>query len=95
MPCIDAVFMYSVLVVAADSWWRIPLNVCVCAVWSYPFQVLLQIDASSGFEMETFEFQNIRQLMASQGVGCPTHFSIQDPKCPQEDQKGSEAAFLE
>ena len=59
MPCVDAVFMYSVLVVAADSWWRLPLN--ACAVWSYPFQVLLQIVASSGFKMKTFEFQNILQ----------------------------------
>ena len=59
MPCVDAVFMYSMLVVDGDSWWSIPLK--VCAVWSYPFQVLLQIDASSGFEMETFEFQNILQ----------------------------------
>ena len=47
---------------------------CVCAVWSYPFQVLLQIDASSRFEMEIFS-----KLMASQSVGCLTHFSIQEP----------------
>ena len=31
----------------------------MCAVWSYLFQVLLQIVASYGFEIETFEFQNI------------------------------------
>ena len=61
MPCVGAVFMYSMLVVAGDSWWSIPLNVHMCAVWSYPFQVLLQIDASSRFEMETFEFHNILQ----------------------------------
>ena len=34
---------------------------CMCAVWSYPVQVLFQIDANSGFEMETFEFQTILQ----------------------------------
>ena len=39
MPCVDTVFMYSMLVVASDSWWSIPLNVRMCAVWSYPFQV--------------------------------------------------------
>ena len=34
MPCVDAVFMYSMLVVAGDSWWSIPLNVhnYVCCV---------------------------------------------------------------
>ena len=60
MPCVGAVFMYSMLVVAGDSWWRIPLNVCVLCGHT-PLQVLLQIDASSRFEMETFEFHNILQ----------------------------------
>ena len=32
MPCVDAVFMYRMLVVAGDSWWSIPLNVHVCCV---------------------------------------------------------------
>ena len=51
----------------------------MCAVWSYPFQVLLQIDACSGFEMETFEFQNILQTDGfPQSVECLTHFSIQN-----------------
>ena len=95
MPCVDAVFMYSMLVVAGDSWWSIPLNVRMCAVWSYPFQVLLQIDASCGFEIETLSFRIFSKLMTSRIVRCLTHFSIQEPKCPQEDEKGSEAAFLD
>ena len=60
MPCVDAVFMYSMLVVAGDSWWSIPLNVCVLCGHTL-LQVILQIDASSRFEMETFEFHNILQ----------------------------------
>ena len=60
MPCVDAVFMYRMLAVVGDSWWRIPLNVCVLCGHT-PFPVLLQIDASSRFEMETFEFHNVLQ----------------------------------
>ena len=58
--CVDAVFMYSMLVVAADSWWRLPLKVCVLCGHTH-FRFSFQIDASSGFEMKTFEFQNIVQ----------------------------------
>ena len=48
----------------------------MCAVWSYPFQVLLQIDASSGFEMETFEFQNILQTDDFPKVLGVSHISV-------------------
>ena len=30
MPCVDDVFMYSMLVVAGDSWWSMPLYVQLC-----------------------------------------------------------------
>ena len=49
---------------------------CVCVVWSYPFQVLLQIDASSAFEMETFEFQNIHQTDGFPKVLGVSHISV-------------------
>ena len=49
---------------------------CMYAVWSYPFQVLLQIDASSTFEMETFEFQNILQTDDFPKVLGVSHISI-------------------
>ena len=49
---------------------------CVCAVWSYPFQVLLQIDASSGFEMETFMFHNILQTAWLPKVLGVSHISV-------------------
>ena len=32
MPCVDAVFMYSVLVVAGVSWWSMPLYVQLCVL---------------------------------------------------------------
>ena len=61
MPCIDAVFMYSMLVVAADSGGYLSMYSYVCCVVipisGYPSN----IDASSAFEIETFQFHNILQ----------------------------------
>ena len=48
----------------------------MCAVLSYPFQVLLQIDASSEFEMETFEFQNILQTDGFPKCWVSQHISV-------------------
>ena len=45
MPCVDAVFMYSMLVVAGDSWWSIPLNVCVlCGHIHFRFELMPVLD---------------------------------------------------
>ena len=50
---------------------------CVHAVWLCPFQVLLLIDASFGFEMETFEFLNIIQAHGFPKVtGVLTHCDV-------------------
>ena len=88
MPCVDAVSMYSMLVVAGDSWWSIPLNVHMCAVWSSPFQVLLQIDASSRFEMETFEFHNILQTDDFPKCWVSHTFQYSRTKMPSRRSKG-------
>ena len=46
-------------------------------VWLFPFQVLLLIDASFGFEMETFEFLNILQAHGFPKVmGVLTHLDM-------------------
>ena len=94
MPCVDAVFMYSMLVVAGDSWWSIPLNVCVLCGhthFRFSFKLMLVLD----LKWKRLNSTIFSKLMASQSVGCLTHFSIQESKCPQEDQKGSQAAFLD
>ena len=58
-------------------WWSILLNVCVHAVWLCPFQVLLLVRASFGFEMETFEFLNILQAHGFPKVtGDLTHLDV-------------------
>ena len=58
--------------VVADS------GTCVHApVWLCPFQVLLLVDASFGFEMETFEFLNILQAHGFPKVmGVLTHLDV-------------------
>ena len=50
---------------------------CVHAVWLCPFQVLLLIDVSFGFEMGTFEFLNILQAQDFPKVtGVLTHLDV-------------------
>ena len=47
MPCVDAEFMYSMLVVAGDSWWSIPLNVrvlCGHTHFRFSFKLMLVLD---------------------------------------------------
>ena len=81
MPCVDAVFMYSMLVVAGDSWRSIPLNVCVlCGHTHYRFELMPVLD----LKWKHLSFRIFSKLMTSQSVGCLTHFSTQEPKCPQE-----------
>ena len=86
MPCVDAVFMYSMC-------WLLLLTVkvtseCMCAVWSYQFQVLLQIAASSGFEMETFEFHNILQTDAFPKCWVSHSFQYSRTKMPSRRSIG-------
>ena len=86
MPCVDAVFMYNMLVVAADSWWRLPLNVCVLCGHTH-FRFSFKLMPVLDLKWKHFNFQNILQTDGfPQSVECLTHFSIQEPKCPQEDQ---------
>ena len=57
MPCVDAVFMYSMLVVAADNWWRLPLNVCVlCGHTHFRFSFKLMPVLELKWKLD---FQNI------------------------------------
>ena len=94
MPCVGAVFMYRMLVVAGDSWWSIPLNVCVLCGHTH-FRFSFKLIPVLDLKWKYLSSAIFSKLMTSQSVGCLTHFSIQGPKCPQEDKKGSKAAFLD
>ena len=94
MSCVDTVFMYSMLVVAGDSWWSIPLNVCVLCGHTH-FRFSFKLMPVLDLKWKHLSSRIFSKLMPSQSVGCLTHFSIQEPKFPQEDQYSSEAAFLD
>ena len=85
MPCVDAVFMYSVLVVAADSWWRLPLNVCVLCGHTH-FRFSFKLMPVLHLKWKLLSSKLFSTLMGLQSVGALIHFSIQEPNCPQEDQ---------
>ena len=87
MPCVDAVFMYNVLVVAADSWWRLPRYVQLCVLCGHThFRFSFKLMPVLDLKWKHLSSRIFSKLMDSQSVGCLTHFSIQEPKCPQEDQ---------
>ena len=87
MPCVDAVFMYNMLVVAADSWWRLPLYVQLCVLCGHThFRFSFKLMPVLDLKWKHLSSRIFSKLMDSQSVGCLTHFSIQEPKCPQEDQ---------
>ena len=77
--------MYSMLVVAGDSWWSIPLNVCVLCGhthFRFSFKLMLVLD----LKWKHLSSRIFSKLKIFQSVGYLPHFSIQEPKCPKEDQ---------
>ena len=92
MPCVDAVFMYRMLVVAGDSWWSLPLNVCVLCGHTH-FRFSFKLMPVQDLKWKHLSSTIFSKLKTSQSVGCLTHFSIQEPKCPQEDQRALKQHF--
>ena len=68
----EIVHIYPVLVLLVEH-----TSVCVHAVWLCPFQVLLLIRASFGFEMEAFQFLYTLQAHGFPKVmGVLTHLDV-------------------
>ena len=72
MPCVDAVFMYSMLVVAGDSWWSIPLNVCVLCGHTH-FRFSFKLMPVLDLKWKCLSSRIFSKLMTSQSVWCLTH----------------------
>ena len=74
MPCVDAVFMYSMLVVAGDSWWSIPLNVCVLCGhthFRFSFKLMPVLDLKWNY----LSFRIFSKLMTPKVLGV-SHISV-------------------
>ena len=71
MPCVDAVFMYSMLVVAGDSWWSLPLNVCVLCGHTH-FRFSFKLMPFLDLKWKHLSSRIFFKLKISQRVGCFT-----------------------
>ena len=62
------------------------LLMCVCCVVIPYCRLSFKLMPVLDLKWKHLSSRIFSKLMTSQSVGCLTHFSIQEPKCPQEDQ---------